>query len=130
VVRGEGSVFSESRLISVGKRAPVMEVPGFIAVEAENGKPRLVYVVNRSGGALTHTGCGGSTGGSTFGAQAATLQPGKFFHCQTGEEEPLTVQLFGEGPNPPVATLTVSSIPIPIGQGPDAQYTAQILIGT
>jgi hypothetical protein len=124
VVRGDGSVFSQTELITlVGKRVPVMTVPNLLAVEAENGKPRLFYVVNLSAGPISHTGCKEGP----FGAAAGALQPGKHFFCLTGEE-PVTVQLFTEGGNPTIATLTVSAIPT--GQGEDAQYTAQVLVGT
>jgi hypothetical protein len=123
VVRGQGSVFSETRLITVtGKRVLVMEVPGLLTVEAENGKPRLFYVTNQTGGPLTHTSCGEGP----FGSAAGVVQPGQRFSCLTGDT-PTSVQLFGEGANPIIATLTVSAIGV--GPGEDAQYTAQILIG-
>jgi hypothetical protein len=128
VVRGDGSVFSASKLITlVGKRVPVLEVPNLVTIEAENGKPTLFYVVNQTGGALTHTGCGGGGGGSIGASPPGVLQPGKFFHCPAGGE-PTIVQLFGQGGNPIVITLTVSAIPT--GQGADAQYAVQILVGT
>jgi hypothetical protein len=131
VVRGNGSVFSGSRPIPPfgGKRASVMEVPGLLAIEAENWKPRLFYVVNQTGGALTHTGCGG--GGGTFGASPGVIPPGKSFHCPV-LEEPVTIQLVGEGPNPTIVTLTVSAVAVgqpQEGQVQEAQYTAQILVG-
>ena len=128
VVRGDGSVFSESRLIPpfAGKRATVMDVPGLLAIEAENGTPRLAYVVNRTGGPLTHTGCGGG-GGSTGNSPAGVVQPGKFFHCAV-EGVPLTIQFFGEGADPLVITLTFSSLEL--GQTGEANYTAQIVVGT
>jgi hypothetical protein len=124
VVHGRGSVFSETRLITVtGKRVPVMEVPGLVTIEAENGKPHLFYVTNQSGGPLTHTSCNEGP----FGSAAGAVQPGEHFSCLTGDT-PTSVQLFGEGAGPIIATLTVSAI----GVGPDeaAQYTAQIVVGT
>jgi hypothetical protein len=124
VVHGQGSVFSETRLITVtGKRVPVMEVPGLLTVEAENGKPRLFYVTNQTGGPLTHTSCNNE---GPFGSPAGVVQPGQRFSCLTGAA-PSSVQLFGEGASPIIATLTVSAIGV--GPGEDAQYTAQILIG-
>jgi hypothetical protein len=123
VVRGDGSVFSESRLITeLDKRVPVMTAPGIVTVEAENGKPRLVYVTNETAGPLTHTHCGEGASATAAGV----VQPGKFFHCEI-TDVPLTIQLFGEGPNPTVATLTVSAIG---NLGENAQYTVQILVGT
>jgi hypothetical protein len=123
VVHGAGSVFSETRLITVtGKRVPVMEVPGLVTVEAENGKPHLFYVTNQSGGPLTHTNCAEGP----FGSPAGVVQPSQHFSCLTGDT-PTAVQLFGEGATPIIATLTVSAITV--GPGEDAQYTAQILVG-
>jgi hypothetical protein len=130
VVHGDGSVFSESRSIPAfaGKRDPVMGVPGLLTIEAENGKPPLFYVVNQTGAPPSHTACGGGGGGSIIGGSpAGVTQPGQHFHCPAGVE-PATVQLFGEGPDPIVASLTVSAIPV--GQTGDAQYTVQILVGT
>jgi hypothetical protein len=131
VVRGDGSVFSDSRLIPpfAGTRPTVLDVPGLIAVEAESGKPPLFYVVNRSAGPLTHTACEANLTGAAEGV----IQPGQFFHCQVsvnqlGHLETSTVQLFSEGPEPVVITLTVSIIPV--GQAKDQQYTAQALIGS
>jgi hypothetical protein len=125
VVHGRGSVFSDTRLITVtGQRVPVLEVPGLLTVEAENGKPRLFYVTNESDWPLTHTSC---EEGGAFGSPAGVLQPGQHFHCIAGTA-PSSAQLFGEGADPVIATLTVSAIPV--GSGEDAQYTAQILVGT
>jgi hypothetical protein len=128
VVRGDGSVFSASRLIPpfAGKRASVMEVPGLLAIEAENGTPRLGYVVNETGGPLFHTACGDSAGGGGFNTGPGVVQPGQHFHCQV-EAAPVTIQLFGEGADPLVVTLTFSSLEL--GQTGEANYTAQILVG-
>jgi len=128
VVRGDGSVFSESTLITaMGKRVPVMEVPGLLAVEAENGKPQLLYVTNRSGVPLFHTS-GGEGGGGSPGTPAGLVQPGKFFIGVVGSF-PASFQLFGEGDDPVIVTLTASAVLVP-QTNEERHYTVQILVGT
>ena len=107
VVHGEGSVFSETRLITVtGKRVPVMEVPGLVTVEAENGKPRALL---RDQPDRRPADPHAIAAEGPFGSAAGVVQPGQHFSCLTGDA-PSSVQLFGEGANPIVATLNVSAI--------------------
>jgi len=123
VVTGEGSLSSATKLLSSSPsgRVPLMAVPGLISIEAENGKPRLIYVRNDSGIPISHGQCGSGINGG-FGV----TQPGQHFLCELTALA-MTVQLWTETGEPIVASLTASVLPI--GETGTTEFTAQVLAG-
>jgi hypothetical protein len=122
VVRGDGSVFTESTLLADDSEQRMLSISGLVDVDgATTGPSPHMKVTNTSGGPLTHTSCGG-----TQGTPAGVIQPGESFSCPS-DNASQTIQLIGAGANPIVATLSFSGIPAV--QGGSAQFTTQILIG-
>lgn len=119
VVRGDGSVFTESALLANLSEQRMLSISGLVDVDANNGPSPHMKVTNTSGGPLTHTSCGQ--------IQAGVLQPGESFSCPS-DGASQTVQLIGAGANPIVATLSFSGV-LAVQGGGDTQFTTQILIG-
>jgi hypothetical protein len=123
VVRGDGSVFTESALLADPSEQRMLSISGLVDVDAVNGPSPHMKVTNSSSGPLTHTSCGDPQ----TPTPAGIVQPGESFSCPS-DDASQTIQLIGEGANPIVATLSFSGVPAVQGSG-DTQFTTQILIG-
>jgi hypothetical protein len=122
VVRGDGSVFTETTLLGATSQQRLFSIAGLLDVDAVNGPSPHMLVTNNSGGPLTHTSCSDGAGGGTA---AGVVAAGQSFSCPA-DDASQTVQLISEGANPTVATLSFSGVPAVQNS---AQFTAQILIG-
>jgi hypothetical protein len=122
VIRGDGSVFTETVPVPVDSEQRMLSLSGLVDVDAVNGPSPHMRVTNTSGGSLTHTSCGGQTP-----VPAGVVPAGQSFSCDA-DGASQTIQLTTEGANPIVATLSFSRI-LNVSGGGGAQFTTQILIG-
>jgi hypothetical protein len=113
VVRGDGSVFTASKLVDPQISTPLASVPGMFTVDATGP---AIRITNTSGGDLGHSSCGNTVAG--------TLQNGQHIDCFAGESTE-SIQFFSWG-REIAATLSFSSLD---GPGSAVQDTVQILIG-
>jgi hypothetical protein len=116
VVRGDGSVFTDTTAVSAGP-VRLLTIAGLVHVDAVFGQSPEVQIFNDSGAPLNHTDCGGAGGDGI-------VQPGQSFSCPA-DPSSKAVQLITAGGT--VATLNFSALPA-VQQG-SMQFTTQILIG-
>jgi hypothetical protein len=119
VVRGDGSVFTASKLVPSGQLVRLLDVPGQFTVDATGP---TIRITNTDNSPLTYSYCTHGAGGAFSG----TLQPNESTDCDDSDRA-FTLQLVGTGPGgvPQVSTLNFSSMQVPGGM----QSTVQILIG-
>jgi hypothetical protein len=121
VVRGDGSVFTGSTVVSPQETALIMTIPGFVKIEALGGKPQFLQITNESSGPITFSTCG-------EGANQAwgVRQPDQKILCQSSGITQ-SIQILGAGADPTITTLSFSGLAV--GQTGDVEILAQILIG-
>jgi hypothetical protein len=120
VIRGDGSVFTDTASLGATSQERVFSIAGLVDVDAVNGPSPHMLIANTSGGTLTHSDCGANS-------PAGTIAPGGTLMCDVGTDT-TTMQLFTGGATPIVATLSFSSFTPPSG-GQNTQFVSQILIG-
>ncbi len=113
IVRGDGSVFTASKLVNPNNQTSMLSVPGMFSVDVLGS---TVIVTNTSGDELGHSACGDQN-------DSGTLAPNASFQCTVGESTE-SIQFFSWG-REVAATLSFSSISSQQG----LQSTVQILIG-
>lgn len=116
VVRGDGSVFTASKLVNTQSQTPtlLLNVPGMLAVEAVGP---TIRITNTSDGDLGHSACAN--------APDPPLSPGQSITCPVGDSTD-NIQFFSWGELGASATISFSSVPT---GATTAQNTVQILIG-
>ncbi len=120
VVRGDGSVFTASKLVDPQAQTftPLLTAPGMLQVDMLGQEIRITNV---SGGDLGHTECSGGN------IPAGTLKNGQDIECFMDSGSTESIQFFSWGELEASATLSFSSVTD--GQAQMTQNTVQILIG-
>ncbi|MEX2107925.1 MAG: hypothetical protein WD827_03450 [Solirubrobacterales bacterium] len=116
VVRGDGSVFSASKLASPGQTTPLVDVPSSFTVDAIGP---TIRITNTGENALMFTACDQGAGAATPG----TLAKGDHVDCNATAAAQ-TMQVIDKS-SPKLATISFSALPVQA----DYQSTVQILIG-
>ena len=115
VIRGDGSVFTATRVLPTVNKVTLLDVPGKFTVDTTGP---IVTITNTSNAPLVMTSCPHGAGGVSVGELAA----GASADCDDSDRA-FTLQLIGGDGS--VATLNYSAVQVPGG----TQSTVQILIG-
>lgn len=116
IVRGDGSVFTATKLVVGQSPVPLLSVPGLITVDAFDGEQEI-KITNVGAGDLSFSACDQYSSGGT-------LKPGGSVSCSAGAETDV-MQLISAGGE--VTTLNFTALPAV--QSNYRVYTVQVLIG-